>query len=115
MRKSIIRIKGLGAVVWHVKHDLVHVLWGLVWIYILGDIWRGFTGKWIVTTAIFGSLIPDIDHFIYFFTYGKKDPYTKVMFTFLKGRQWRVLLTFLENNHKNNTNLSFHNYYTQDV
>lgn len=114
MRKGFIRIKGMAYVLWHGKHMLFHVLFGLMWAWFLRELWAEFNARWIAI-AVFGSLLPDADHLLYFFTYGKKDPYTRAVVTFLKNKEWRVLATFIEHGHKYNTNLSFHNYYTAAI
>lgn len=100
----------MGFIIWHGKHELFHVLFGLMWAWTLRELWQEFNPRWIAT-AVLGSLLPDIDHMLYFFTYGKRDAYTRTILAFLKNKQWRVLATYLEKGHKYNTNLSFHNYY----
>lgn len=111
MRRSIAKLRGLAYIVWHAKHMLFHVLLGLMWAWILREIWGEFSMRWVITSMI-GSVLPDADHFLYFFTYGRRDPYTKMVFTNVKNRHWRVLVTFLEKGHKHNTNLTFHNIYS---
>jgi len=96
---------------WHGKHMIIHTLLGLVWAWFLREWFGQFNFIW-VTTAVVGSVIPDIDHFIYFITYGKHDSYTRMIWRFIKTHQWRVLVKYIESGHKYNTNLSFHNYYT---
>lgn len=110
MYRSIARVKGAGYILWHGKHIVFHVLLGLMWAWMLRELWNVFNSIWILT-AVIGSLLPDVDHFLYFFTYGKRDPYTRTVVTFFKNRQWRVLTTFIARNHKRNTSLTFHNYY----
>lgn len=114
IRRSVARIRGMGYMLWTGKHELFHVLLGLMWAWVMRERWNEFNPKWI-GTAVLGSLLPDIDHFVYFFTYGRRDPYTKAIFTFLKNKEWRVLVKFLSKGHKYNTNLTFHNYYVTAV
>lgn len=111
MGRNIARVKGIGYILWHGKHMVVHVLLGIAWVWMLTGLWDEFQFRWI-TLAAFGSLVPDIDHFLYFFTYGRKDPYTRTVVTYFKDHKWRVLTTFLERGHKHNTHLTFHNIYT---
>ncbi len=110
MRRSFRRIKGAGFFLWQAKHELFHVLLGLMWAWVLREVWNEFNVKWILTAA-FGSLLPDAEHFVYFLTYGKKDPYTQAVVTFLKNKEWRVLVKFVSKGHKYQTSLAFHNYY----
>jgi hypothetical protein len=58
-----------------------------------------------------GSLLPDIEHFFYFFFYGKTHNYTQEIKRLVKDRQWRLLSRFLATGHKHNTFLAFHNFY----
>jgi hypothetical protein len=110
MRRSWRKIKGVGFLVWHAKHYLIHVLLGLIWAWFLREVWREFTIKWIVM-AVAGSIAPDLDHLLYFTTYGRQDPYTQAIITLIKKRQWRILVSFIEQGHKHNVNLMFHNFY----
>lgn len=110
MRRSFARIKGIGFILWHARHEMYHALLGVAWAWFLREQWHEFNWKWLLL-AIFGSLLPDAEHFYYFFTYGKKDVYSRQVKAFLKQRQWRFLATFIESGHKYNTNLAFHNIY----
>lgn len=108
MRRHLYRIKGLGFILWRARHEFYHVMLGLVWAWILRERWNEFNTSW-VWLSIFGSLLPDIEHFTYFLTYGRHDDYTVQIKDFLKTKQWRNLTVFIENGHKHNTNLSYHN------
>lgn len=110
MRHPISHIKGLGFILWHSRHEFYHVMTGLLWAWFLRELWGEFNPRWI-WLAVFGSLLPDIEHFLYFTTYGKNATYTRQIIDFLKTRQWRNLTVFIETGHKYNTNLSWHNYY----
>jgi hypothetical protein len=111
MNYGAAKMKGILYVAWHAKHMVFHVLIALLWAWVLRERWQEFNVSWIII-AVIGGLLPDIDHLIYFFTYGKNDPYTRSVMTFFKKGEWRVLTTYLEHEHKHNTNLTFHNYYT---
>lgn len=111
MRKTTAKIRGLGFIVWHARHELYHILLGLVWAWFLRELWQEFNFRWVVL-AIFGSLLPDAEHILYFLSYGKSDTYTKDIVDYIKKRQWRVLTAFIETGHKYNTNLAYHNFYT---
>jgi hypothetical protein len=114
MRHSIARVKGLGFLAWHARHEFYHALLGLVWAWILREWWGEFNPRWILL-SVFGSLLPDADHLLYFGTYGRSSDYTSKVRHLLKTRQWRNLMVFIENGHKFNTNLSYHNYYFMAV
>lgn len=55
--------------------------------------------------------MPDLDHLLYFLSYGRHDWYTQQIRIFLRTHQWRNLTLFVANGHKYNTNLSSHNYF----
>lgn len=110
MRTSVARLKGAAYIIWHARHMLYHAFIGLVWAWALWQFWHEFTTRWI-WISILGSLLPDLDHVFYFITYGKSDTYTKDIAILFKKRKWRALTILLENGHKHQTNLSYHNVY----
>ncbi len=110
MRRSIAKVKGVAFLLWHLKHEMTHVLLGLVWAWFLREVWQEFNVGWI-TVSIVGALLPDIEHFIFFVGYGRKDPYTQGIVTHLRSREWRNLAVFMSKGHKQNTSLMYHNYY----
>lgn len=110
MRKSVAKLRGVGFILWQTRHEFYHVLVGLVWAWFLREQWREFNGSWVVI-SVAGSLAPDLDHFVYFLTYGKRDWYTKQVRAFLRAHQWRTLWKFVASGHKYNTSLATHNYF----
>lgn len=110
MRRSVAKLRGLGFIAWHARHEFYHVLLGLLWAWFLRERWNEFNPRWIYF-SIFASLLPDGDHLLYFFTWGKRESYGYQALTYLRTRQWRNLTVLLENGHKNQTNLASHNYY----
>lgn len=110
MKRSVARIRGLGFILWQARHYAYHIFVGLVWAWALREYWNEFNTRWI-TTAIIGSVIPDLDHLVYFLTYGRRDWYTKQIRAFLRDHEWRTLTKFVANGHKYNTSLATHNYY----
>lgn len=110
MRGSVAKLRGLGFIVWHARHEFYHLLLGLLWAWFLRERWNEFNQRWIFL-SLFGSLLPDADHLLYFATWGKGEAYGKQARTFLRTKQWRKLTIFLQSGHKNQTNLASHNYY----
>jgi len=104
------RIRGAGYIIWQSKHELFHVLLGVVWAWILREAWGEFNLKWLFL-SIFGSLLPDIDHLVYFFTYGRTNWYSKEVKQLLRSREWRSAAKFISHGHKYNTELMSHNIY----
>lgn len=110
MRKSLARLQGLGFIIWQARHYAYHILVGLVWSWFLRETWKQFNTAWVYT-AIIGSVIPDIDHFIYFLTYGRHDWYTRQIRKFIRDHEWRTVTKFVASGHKYQTSLAAHNYY----
>lgn len=110
MRKSIAKIRGLGFILWHARHEFYHLLLGALWAWFLREMWGQFNVRWIFL-SLFASLLPDAEHFLYFFTYGRKDEYTRKIASHIRSREWRMLTTFVEEGHKFQTELKYHNIY----
>ncbi len=108
MRRSVTRIRGLGFILWHGRHELIHILLGLLWAWFLRELWGELNIRWIAI-SVFGSLLPDGDHLVYFFIYGRRDAYSKLIRQLFRSREWRMLTVTLETTHKNNVNLATHN------
>lgn len=108
MRRRFPRIRGLGFILWHARHEFYHILLGLVWAWYLRERWGQFNPRW-VWLAVFGSLLPDADHLFYFYMYGRNDWYSIQVKKFFRSREWRNLTSFMSNAHKQNTNLATHN------
>lgn len=110
MRPVFSRIRGFGFLVWQARHMTYHIMLSFLWVWFLREIWHELNGRWIAIAAI-GSILPDVDHLRYYFTYGRKDIYVKHIFTYFRKKQWRLLFQFIAMNHKHNTSLSYHNIY----
>ncbi len=95
---------------WHAKHELFHIVLGFAWAWALGYVWNQSYALMFLLAGI-GGVLPDIDHLIYFFTYGKHDAYSKNVFALAKKHEWKSLVEYIETGHKKNTNLTFHNVY----
>jgi hypothetical protein len=110
MSKSFARVKGLGFILWHARHELYHALLGVAWAWVIREWWGEFNIKWILV-SVFGSLVPDIEHLYYFIANRRHDGYALQVIRALREREWRLLTVFIEKGHKHNTNLAFHNIY----
>lgn len=103
-------LKSLSRLVWYARHEFTHVLIGLVYAWFLREIWGEFNLRQILW-SVFGSLLPDVDHFIYIFFYGRRDVYSLQVKQFLREGNLATLFSFLSRGHKENTNLWSHNVY----
>lgn len=108
MRRRFPRIRGLGFILWHGRHELIHILLGLMWAWFMRERLGELNWRW-VGVAVFGSLLPDADHLVYFLIYGRRDAYSKRIRQLFRSREWRMLTVTLETNHKNNVHLATHN------
>jgi hypothetical protein len=105
------RLRGIAFIFWHARHMLYHLLLGLAWMWFCAK-YLQIHGNHFLWFALIGSVIPDAEHFIYFFTYGKRDAYTQEIARFIRNGDWRILTVFIEKGHKYNTQLRYHNIYT---
>lgn len=110
MRRSVIRMRGVGFILWHSRHEMYHVLLGLVWAWFLRETWGEFRWYWVIL-SVFAALLPDMEHVIYWLGQGKMDKYSRNVKMLLRTRQWRNAWLYVEKNHKHQTNLSYHNIY----
>ena len=104
------KIKRVPFVIWYSKHEITHLLIGLVFAWILREVWGVFSFYYVFLAAV-GSLVIDVDHLLSFFTYGRKDWYAQEVRRILRQGQIGTLLRFWRDNHKHNTGLASHNVY----
>lgn len=104
------KIRGLGYLFWHARHMIYHLLLGVTWIWVIQD-HIGIYSPTLLFISLLGSVFPDFEHLLFFFTYGKRDSYTKQIKGYINNRDWRVLIRFIEQGHKYNTTLRYHNVY----
>jgi hypothetical protein len=90
-------------------HMLVHVLLGLGCAYAVMSFFPTADRGRLITVGILGNLVPDVDHVLFWFLYGRKSDYAKILKTHLKLKQFRMAARFIKDNHKNNTGLYSHN------
>ena len=103
-------VKKVARITWYLKHETTHVLIGVAFAWLLREIWGEFDSKQLYLSIV-GSLIPDLDHFVFFFFYGRHDPYSLEVKRFLRQGNISSLATLLAEGHKENTNLWSHNVY----
>lgn len=93
----------------HRYHMLIHVSLGLLCAFIVVHTFPSANISKVISVGILGGLIPDTDHLLYMFFYGRKSEYAKIVKTYFKNKQFRLMCSFLKNNHKNNTGIYSHN------
>lgn len=89
---------------------LIHLLFGFlstVIIYFLEPTVNLYNVSLLI--VIF-SFLPDIDHLLFIFIYGRRSDYACKIKTFLKKKEFRKAINFCATNHKNNTKIYSHNF-----
>lgn len=114
MEFAAAKIRGVGFILWQARHMAYHVMLALLWVWFLRELWGVLNVWWIIVAAV-GSVLPDVDHLRYFLTYGRKDAYSKQVFSYIKKGEWRRLFQFVSTGHKHNTSLEFHNVYVMGL
>ena len=104
------KIKRVPYIIWYTRHHLVHLTIGLVYAWVLRELWGEFSLTYIVI-ALIGSEIIDADHMLYFFLYGRHDHYSREVKRFLREGRISSCIKFMSDNHKYNTSLATHNVY----
>lgn len=102
------KIKRVPYLLWYSRHMLVHILIGMIYAWFLRELWGNFSFKNIIV-AVIGSVIIDVDHFIYYFTYGRNEQYAQEVRKFLKQGLIGTYIRYCSANHKRNTSLLTHN------
>jgi len=90
-------------------HMLIHVLLGLICAIIVMHAFPDADKTKLIMIGVFGNLVPDLDHFLFLFIYGRKSDYAKIVRGHLRLKQFRSAANFIKNNHKNNTGIYSHN------
>jgi len=89
-------------------HILIHILIGLVCALIVSKKHDGENLIALLLLGIVGNLLPDIDHVIYYLTYGKDSEYSQIIKLFIKEKDFKEVKKFLRDNHKYLTGLYSH-------
>ena len=89
-------------------HILIHILFGIMAALIVSKQFDNENLVLLLIMGFFGNTLPDIDHIIYFFTYGRDSEYSQIIKLFIKERHFREIKNFLRDNHKYLTGLYSH-------
>lgn len=92
------------------RHMFYHVLIGLVYAWVLREIWGVFSFRF-VALSVWGSLVMDLDHVAYFYLYGRDKTYSERVLSFIRKNQFTNGFRFMKDNHKSHTGLWSHNIY----
>jgi hypothetical protein len=89
-------------------HVLIHILLGTMTALLVSRYFTDDSLLLLLVMGFFGNTLPDIDHVIYFLTYGKDSEYSQIIKIFIKDRHFREVKNFLRDNHKYLTGLYSH-------
>jgi len=92
-------------------HMVIHVALSVIVIYLYGLSGINFGFQEIIILIIM-SVLPDMEHLVFFSTYGRKNPYTIQALEIFKREGFLSVCRFLAGNHKTLTSLYFHNIVT---
>lgn len=93
------RIWRTRLILWHSKHELTHLIIGVGWTYLLVK-YLGFTHYPTIYLALFGSLLPDIEHVYHIFVGSRGTLYSTTVRKHLRKRQLASIARLMETNHK---------------
>ena len=94
------------------SHMLLHICIGLLISQTASILHPGFDMKYFLLPAIIGSLFPDLDHILYFFTYGRDASYSKIVRQLLKSGNIVGVIRYCAVHHKELTGLYSHNLFS---
>lgn len=89
-------------------HILIHVLLGLISALVISKNFENENLYLLLFLGFLGNTLPDLDHVIYYLTYGKDSEYSQIIKLFIKERDFREVKKFLRENHKYLTGLYSH-------
>ena len=90
-------------------HMLIHIFLG---VFCGVSMWHVFPGSpllKLMAIGAIGGILPDFDHILFIFLYGRKSEFAKIVKGFLKKHKIRNAITFIKVNHKYNTAVYSHN------
>jgi hypothetical protein len=91
-------------------HGLIHFLFGLLAIVLVPpQVIKDTSFVVLVAVAVVGAFFPDLDHLLFYFTYGRHTHYATKARTLLLRGQWQQYLDFVLTNHKSNHFILSHN------
>lgn len=89
-------------------HILIHVLLGFICALVISKEFDGENLYLLLLCGLLGNTLPDLDHVIYYLTYGKDSEYSQIIKLFIKERDFKEVKDFLRENHKYLTGLYSH-------
>lgn len=91
-------------------HMVIHVGVGVMVAVMAGE-WTDLPVWQMLPLAVIGSLLPDLDHVVFWFTYGRKTDYSRQVKFYLKTVGLKRAASFCAVNHKSLQGLYSHTWY----
>lgn len=90
-------------------HMQMHMLLGVLCGVIIWHVFPGSSLLRLATIGVIGGILPDFDHLLFIFLYGRRTEYAKIIKAFLRKHKIRNTVKFIKSNHKYNTAIYSHN------
>jgi membrane-bound metal-dependent hydrolase YbcI (DUF457 family) len=91
---------------WHMS---IHIIFGLVVGYLFTQLDTEVNLIVALAIGVVGSLIPDLDHFLFIFVYGKDTQYARYLKDCIRRFDYKNASAFAKQNHKSNHYILSHN------
>lgn len=101
MRQKLINIT-------HPLTEIIHLLFGALTAIIIHNFYPQTELNQLLPLALFASIAPDADHFLYYFVYARNTKYSKKTKGYLKNLKFKKWALFCSDNHKKLTGLYTH-------
>jgi hypothetical protein len=93
-------------------HEYIHLLFGLFAFFMLAQTASVQFSLLGLFMAVLGSYLPDIDHLIFIFGYGRHSEYAKCVVSYLRQRHLSQAIEHCRINHKQNKFILSHNIFS---
>lgn len=90
-------------------HGLFHLLFGLVSLFLVSYLYSFSITPSLTFVAILASFFPDLDHFLFYYTYGRHTRYAQTAGQLFLKLKFREYYTYVTTNHKSNHYILSHN------
>jgi hypothetical protein len=95
------------------QHGYFHLMFGCL-AFIVGYLWEPVYFSQhplqLAALCLLGTFIPDIDHLLYYYGYGRKKDYAIMCRAYLRKRDFKGFFKYVKGNHKQNTGIYSHNF-----
>ena len=101
-------IKGLRAKS-EAYHMQLHIVMGVLCGLFMGHLFPETPLLKLISIGVIGAILPDFDHLLFIFIYGRKTEFARIIKSFLRKHKIKNAISFIKLNHKYNTSIYSHN------